>query len=313
MKKTICLLVLILISHNFLIAQKIKKEQTIVKSTAPMDVVPELKFKINRDSTLVSKETFSKMKNIELLIDKEENAQAVELINTMDENDLNKTGFLLAKATLELKLEDFSNSYNSFSKCIPLSTNDSIKSSLYYVLGVIDYMRNLEISGIQNFKKAYETDNHNYMPTMLLAQIYLKKEDYENAILYFKKTVEINPNLNNVWNNLAFLYQQTNNNSEAKKIFSKIIADEPDSPLPYSNRSYSNLKLGFTKQALEDVNKSIKLFPENSYAFRNRALIYVALKEQKKACTDIETALKLGYKEKYGFDLDVVESQNCKK
>ncbi len=314
MKQPASILLLLFLSCHFLNAQKITQKQTLVKSTSPIEMGTSMEYEINAtlDSTIVSKETYSIIKRILPLTEKEQDKEALNLLNTIDEKDLNTNELLLLKATLEFKLDDLSNSYNSFSKYIPLSKNDSIKSSVYYSLGMIDLKRDLQISASHNFEKSLELDSQNLSTILILIQINFDKKEFDKAIFYSEKAVKINPNLNNVLNNLGFLYQQKENHKEAQKIFSKIIKDEPDAPLPYNNRSYSNLKLGFTKQALEDVNKSLKLFPENSYAYRNRALIYVNLKDTKKACSDIETAFKLGYREKYGSDLDLIQSENCK-
>ena len=52
------------------------------------------------------------------------------------------------------------------------------------------------------------------------------KKEIEDAIFYYKIAVKNNPNLNNIWNNLAFMYQKTENHLEAKKILTKIIENE---------------------------------------------------------------------------------------
>ncbi|WP_395054772.1 tetratricopeptide repeat protein [Flavobacterium sp.] len=314
MKKVIFIVLLIVFNCNFLTAQKFKKELSITKSSNPLEINPKLDFEVSTDidSTLVSKETLVTIKKIQFLLKKDQNQEALNLINTISKIDLEKNELFLLKGILEFKLDNFSASSNSFLNYAALTTNDSIKSSVHYTIGVIDLQRNLKISAFNNFKKSFELDAKNYTSCIVLGGICMSNNEFENAIFYYKKALEVNSGLNNVWNNLAFIYQKLDKHLEAKNIFTKIIKDEPDAPLPYSNRSYSNLKLGFTKQALKDVNKSIKLFPENSYAFRNRALIYIELKQYEKACFEIETAYKLGYQEKYGSDLDTIKSQNCK-
>ena len=313
MKKILYITIIIILSSNFLIAQKFKKSETLTKSSNPLEIEPNLNFEINADidSTIISKETLENIKKIVPLVNKQKNKEALNLVNLISKNDLEKNELLMLKGILELKLEDLSNCYNSFSKYISITQNDSIKSSVYYLLGTIDLKRNQRVTAFQNFKNSYEFDNKNNSSVIALGVMCDNKKEYENAIFYYKIALENNIKLNNIWNNLAFMYQQTGKDLKAKNILTKIIKDEPDSPLPYSNRSYSNLKLGFVKQALIDINKSITLFPENSYAFKNRALIYIKLKEFNKACNDIEIAFKLGYIEKYGTDLELIKTQNC--
>lgn len=315
MKQIILNLLLIIFTCNFINSQKVKRTETIVKSSDPLEFRPMVEYEINAnvlDNTKVSKKTIEIVEQMQPFLEKEENEKAYQLFNNIDEKDFEKNELLLLKAILELKLDQPARSSSSLSKYLPYAPNDSIKSSIYYMLGIIDLKRNFKINASNNFEKSHEMDNSNYTATMILGWINQDDNNLEKAIYYYKKTIEINPNLNNVLNALAFAYQQIGEHEKAKKIFSKIIKDEPNEPFPYNNRGYSNLQLGFTKQAMEDVNKSIKLLPENSYAYRNRALVYIKMKDTKKACTDIETAFKLGYRGKYGEDLDVIQSENCK-
>jgi tetratricopeptide (TPR) repeat protein len=315
MKQIILHLLLIIFTCNFINAQKIKKTETIVKSTDPLDFIQTSEYQLNAadilDSTKISKKNIEIVKQIMPLLEKEENEKAYQLLKSIDEKD-KKNELLILQAILELNTDQLASSSSSLSKYLPYASNDSIKSSIYYMLGTIDLKRLFKINANQNFEKSYELDNKNYRAAMILGWINQQENNIEKAVFYYEKTTEINPNLNNIWNALGWLYQQIGQHEKAKKTFSKIIKDEPDEPFPYNNRSYSNLQLGFTKQALEDVNKSIKLRPENSYAFRNRALVYIKMKDSKKACIDIESALKLGYRAKYGSDLDTIQVENCK-
>jgi tetratricopeptide (TPR) repeat protein len=314
MKQYFYILTLAIFSCNFLISQNQKQKQPLVKYDAPIDIMPSLNYNINiRDSTSISPESLTKIKNVLTLLEKHEDPQALNTLNTFNEKDLEKNELFFLKGCLEMQSEDYINSSSSFSKYLVQVSNDSIKSSLHFILGILDIKKEYFLSAYSNFTKSYELNPKNYYSTISLATMSQGKNDLKNAEFYYRRALEMNPNLNNVWNQLAFICQQTGNNSEAVKIFSKIIKNEPDAAIPYNNRGYSNLKIGHTAEALKDVNKSIKLFPENSYAYRNRSLIYIELKELKKACQDIETAMKLGYKEKYGSDLDLVKVQNCGK
>lgn len=315
MKHFILILFISLFSSTILFAQKIKKEQSFVKSDNPLEINPMQEFEINSDidSTLISKEAYQKIKIVEVLIEEEKNKEALDIMNSIHEKDFEKNELFLLKGILELKLDDLANSSNSFTRYLSATANDSIKSAIYYTLGIIDMKRELKISATHNFKKSLELDTTNYSTAAILGTIHSNNKDLEKALFYYTKAVEINPGLNNIWNNLGFIYQQKGNHQEAEKIFSKIIKDEPESPLPYNNRGYSKLQLGLPKEAMKDVNQSIKLWPENSYAFRNRALIYITLNELENACKDIETALQLGFTEKYGDEVSLLKQKHCKK
>ena len=107
MKKILYTLIIIVFSCNLLIAQKFKKNETIIKSNNPLEISPNLNFEINTniDSTIISKETLKKIKIIQPVIEKEENVEALNLINTIDEKDLEKNELLILKGTIEIKLD----------------------------------------------------------------------------------------------------------------------------------------------------------------------------------------------------------------
>ncbi|PCI95772.1 MAG: hypothetical protein COB15_11805 [Flavobacteriales bacterium] len=304
----ICLILLL----NTSFAQKFKKSSVITKSDSPLEFNADLNLSIEDiDSSLISNELVVKFRMIDSLIEKKDKGKAISLLIEIELKNPEKYYVPLLKGMLYLKLDDLNSSYSLIEKSINLTLNDSIKSSLYYILGILDMRRNLHLNSYENFQKAYELDSLNLSTIIVLGYVSRKLNKINKAISLYEKAVKIEPTLNNVWNNLGFLYQKTENHKRAKKVFDKIIKDEPKSPLPYSNRSYSNLKLGFNIQALKDINKSIKLFPENSYAFKNRALIYIDLKELESACKDINMALELGYAQKYGSEVTLLKNEHC--
>jgi tetratricopeptide (TPR) repeat protein len=312
--KLIHTLIYLIVAINISSAQTFKKSSVITKSDSPLEFNADLNYSIEDiDSSLVSNELVVKFRLIDSLIEKKKKEKAISLLNEVELRNPEKYYVPLLKGMLYLKLDDLNSSHDLIKKSISLTLNDSIKSSLYYTLGIIYMKRNLHLNSYENLQKAYELDSLSLSTLIVFGYVSRKLNKINEAISLYEKAVKLDPTLNNVWNNLGFLYQKSGNHKKAKKVFSKIIKDEPKSPLPYSNRSYSNLKLGFNKQALKDINKSIKLFPENSYAFRNRALIYIASNEFESACEDINMALELGYTQKYGSDVTLLKNEHCER
>jgi tetratricopeptide (TPR) repeat protein len=70
---------------------------------------------------------------------------------------------------------------------------------------------------------------------------------------------------------------------EAIKYYNKILEFDPEEPLGFSNRSYNLYKLCRLKDAMKEINKFIEIYPANSFAYKLRALIHLRTKRIKKA------------------------------
>ena len=99
----------------------------------------------------------------------------------------------------------------------------------------------------------------------------------------------------------------------AIQFFNKVLELDPNEPLGYSNRAYNRYKLGQLDSSLTDINLSLRLYPGNSYAYRTRSLIYLSLKDNAKACADMEEALRLGFTKMYGDEVERLKKEHCHK
>jgi tetratricopeptide (TPR) repeat protein len=133
-----------------------------------------------------------------------------------------------------------------------------------------------------------------------MGDVYARHKDYQNAILEFKKSIEINPKYADAWHNLALSYQNIGQVEEAIKTYKKAIAlnpklwqsrenltviyfnkgdfdksenmlqklitIKPDNPDYYLNLAIVNLKKGNSKNAKELLAKVLTLDPKNQKA-----------------------------------------------
>jgi tetratricopeptide (TPR) repeat protein len=123
--------------------------------------------------------------------------------------------------------------------------------------------------------------------------------------------VEVDSTFYPAYGNIGFKYQEMGQYDKAIEYFNKVLEMSPDEPLGYSNRSYCRLKTGDIKGAKSDIEKSLKLYPGNSYAYRIRALIYLEEGKTDKACEDFRTALNKGFTEMYGDEVLQLLKKHC--
>jgi len=96
-----------------------------------------------------------------------------------------------------------------------------------------------------------------------LGEIYIKKNDFDKALGFFKQAVEISPEdeatAYNV-GNILFSNQQVD---EAIRYFELSASIRPDWPKPYLKLGYACVNKGEYKKAIDNFNKFIELDPQN--------------------------------------------------
>ena len=138
-----------------------------------------------------------------------------------------------------------------------------------------------------------------------VAASYQALEDYNNAIVYYKKAEAINPKNVEIPYYIGYLYSEQQNWAEAEKYLNKAIQLNPQSEaknlLSYVKQSGTMgvLNAGIDlyekkqyPQALEKFNQVLKSEPNNAYAYYYRGLINDEQSQQKLAINDYLNVLK---------------------
>ncbi|MBN1894666.1 tetratricopeptide repeat protein [bacterium] len=92
---------------------------------------------------------------------------------------------------------------------------------LYFNLGRLYFQQKRFEDAIVNFKKVVEMDPADFDATMSVGNAYLNMEKYADALPFFEKSVELNPESANAWNNLGVTYVRTGQPQKGKEAFDK--------------------------------------------------------------------------------------------
>lgn len=150
---------------------------------------------------------------------------------------------------------------------------------------------------IPHFTHAIELDPH----SRAIAYYYQQRgyalwqlEERKEALVDFKKAVEIDPPLAGAHWNLSQCEFEMGKTSEAIAAIAKAIQFEKDpcinaKMLTTRSAYYSTLKRN--KEAIADLNKSIALCPHDYWNLRARAEVYYKTQDYKKAVDDYTTLL----------------------
>ena len=117
--------------------------------------------------------------------------------------------------------------------------------------------------------------------------------DYDNAISYFKKSIEINPHYVDAINNLGNLYFNLERFKEALETYSKAIEINPEFSEGYSNRSSTFLKLQNIEAAKLDIDLAIKFNPKSYKAWFNKGNILRITNDKKEAIECLKKSISI--------------------
>ena len=127
---------------------------------------------------------------------------------------------------------------------------------------------------IIEYRKAIEL-NPNYTETHdNLGMAYGKKGMYDEAIIEYKKAIEINPDDNKAYNNLGVAYERKGMLDEAIDEYKKAIELNPNDAEPHGNLGMAYGKKGMYDEAIAEYKKAIEINPDNDSAHYNLGVAY---------------------------------------
>ena len=211
--------------------------------------------------------------------------KAIELEPTNDEHYYYRGNFFQETEEYEKALLDFN-------KAIKLDPDDmgnlnlraiNYQNYLYdYEKALGDYLKIVELDKDQEFAK----ENYLYNNIGLIYRFNIK--DYQKALEYYTKEIEVHPKSAVGFRNRADLYYNDLNDKEkALEGYNKAIELEPNDGYNYSNRAEFFEKEEEYTKALLDYNKAIEIDPDDmDYLYKRAVLFYNNLDDYEKALRD---------------------------
>lgn len=151
----------------------------------------------------------------------------------------------------------------SFEKAIELKPDyaeayNNLGGLIYERLGQMDTAKEL-------YKKAIEIDPDYAEVHFNLGLMHDLSDDYQKAEMYYKKTIELNPELGvRAYNNLAYLYIKNKRFNEAINLAKKALSIKPKSPKVLDTLGWAYYKKKAFDKAVEYLKKALVLLPDNT-------------------------------------------------
>ena len=127
-------------------------------------------------------------------------------------------------------------------------------------------------------------------------------KDYDGAIRLYNEALDLNPNWDFAYNNLAMAYNDLGQYERAIADYDKAIELNPNDADFYFNRggTYKNLKQ--FDRAIQDYNQALKLNPNDADTYNNRGFVYDELEQYDLAIADYDKALELNPKLEFAYN-----------
>jgi tetratricopeptide (TPR) repeat protein len=122
---------------------------------------------------------------------------------------------------------------------------------------------------------------------------YYKMEKYDQAIPYYDKAIELNPNHALAYYSRGSAYVEIHQYRKAIADYDRAIELNPNHALAYYNRAGAYGEIGENEKAIADYDRAIEIDPDDADAYYNRGLTYQARGEVAKAVSDLEMCIGL--------------------
>jgi tetratricopeptide (TPR) repeat protein len=136
---------------------------------------------------------------------------------------------------------------------------------------------------IQELRKIIERYPEDKETTRILAGTYHNREEYEEALRYYERAIEIDPLYELVYNTLAYLYDYLGDHDKSIWAINKYIALAPDEANPYDTRGDLYRSEGKIDQAAQSYRKAVELKPDSYFSLKKLGHMYLFKREYSRA------------------------------
>lgn len=130
---------------------------------------------------------------------------------------------------------------------------------------------------------------------------YLRKSQYDEAIIELNKAIEIYPRYANAYSDRGYAYMQKRQFDRAISDFTKTLDINPQHHYAHTNRGLAYFKKSQYDKAISEFNKAIEINPKIGETYYYRGLAYFNIGKNDRAIADYNYAIKLNptYAEAY--------------
>lgn len=198
------------------------------------------------------------------------------------ENELKKNYYL---GLTYVRLQDYDSAIFHLKNYLKKETDYQIMIQVLMILGYIYVKKNDYKKAKIYFDKVLQLDFNNSKAYAALGYIYYQLKDYNEAIKVLKKAIEIDEKNATAHNSLGYIYADTNMQlEEAIKECEIALQLSPGYPAYLDSMGWAYYKKGELKKAKEYLAKALEIMPDNEEIkahFRDVVVKEISKKKEK--------------------------------
>lgn len=164
---------------------------------------------------------------------------------------------------------------------------------LYLLRGHIKLFMNDSLGAKSDFEFIIEKDSENLAAYYNLALFYHNKKNFELALNYYTKVINLNPYNSECYFNRAALFAENNHFAEAASDYTSVIRLNSKNLFAYFYRAEIRQELKDIHGAIDDYSTVISLFPMFYHAYYLRSMLYRDINNYKAYYNDKKMAENL--------------------
>jgi len=127
----------------------------------------------------------------------------------------------------------------------------------------------------------------------ILGDVYFRKQDYNSAIHYYKETIQRDPSYAAIYHNLGVAYHAKGAYGKEIEYYQKAIQRDPVNALTYRNLGLAYLREGGYDRAIDSFQKTVELDPANAENYAHLGVAYGRKGEHDRALDYFKKAIAL--------------------
>ena len=146
---------------------------------------------------------------------------------------------------------------------------------------------------IRVLQRAIAHDPNNPEALNMLAQAYMRKDDFAHAQIALQRMVQVDPNNLTAKYILGLTYAEQHQYEDARRVYSELTQQQPDNADAWVFLGASLDGLNREEEAINAYNKAISLNPKNSETYRELGLAEAKLNRYQDAVSSLQKAAQL--------------------
>ena len=174
-----------------------------------------------------------------------------------------------------LKLEPLNSEAKELKNTLLRITNPNIQSYLTSTNQILNQAQNYKNKGNRAAQMQILSSMPNdYWANYFLAELNREDNNFDNAVFYYRKAIELKPNYSQSYLGLGKTYLDNKEFQNAVDMFSKYLTYNKNSDIAYALRADAYLNMNYIIEAEEDIKKALKIEENISYLLIEAKILY---------------------------------------